>query len=76
MKSKLPGFRAIQHSSVHTRRGQATVEYIVLLGFTVVLAGLIARTLLTSLDNATLRFTARLEQNLKAGRAPANVWQN
>lgn len=56
--------------------GQAVLEYIILLSITLTGATLIARGILTSLDDAVLRFGGKLEKNLKTGRAPVGVWKN
>ena len=55
-------------------RGQATVEYILILSLTVTGASLLVRAIIKGLDNGVLRFGAQLERDLKTGRVPASVW--
>ncbi len=56
--------------------GQATVEYILLLSFCVVLAVALTRGILGALDRGVLRLGGQLEKDLKSGRAPLGVWSN
>jgi hypothetical protein len=56
--------------------GQALVEYILLVSFSLALAMGLARTLTSSMDNGTLRIGAQLERDLKSGRAVLGVWKN
>ena len=56
--------------------GQATVEYILLLSFSVGISILMARGFIATLDKGMLRIGAQLEQDLKSGRAPLSVWKN
>lgn len=57
-------------------RGQATVEYILLLSVTVLGASQLGKAILSVLDKAILKIGHELEVNLKTGRAPLGVWQN
>lgn len=57
-------------------RGQATVEYVLLLSFTVVFVTTLARALIGVMDKGILQFGGVLEKDLKTGRAPLNVWKN
>ncbi|MCM2322418.1 MAG: hypothetical protein NDJ90_04060 [Oligoflexia bacterium] len=56
--------------------GQATLEYILILTFTVGAAAALARGLLGALNKGVLTLGAQLERNLKTGRAPAHVFVN
>lgn len=56
--------------------GQGTVEYIVILSASVFGASQLARKLLGALDTGILRLGGQLEQDLKTGRLPLNVWKN
>ncbi len=58
------------------QRGQAVLEYILLLAITLTLVVGMSKTILEALDQSVLRFGGRLEKTLKTGRAPANVWTN
>ncbi len=58
------------------QRGQAVLEYILLLAVTVSLVVGFSKTILTAVDQGILKFGGRLEKTLKTGRAPANVWTN
>jgi Flp pilus assembly pilin Flp len=63
-------------SFVRDESGQATVEYILILTLAAVGAGTMARSLLGVLDRGILKLGVQLENDLKTGRAPANVWDN
>jgi hypothetical protein len=56
--------------------GQATMEYVIILAASVTGAAALARQIMNTLDAGILRLGAQLEQDLKTGRAPLNVWQN
>lgn len=56
--------------------GQAMVEYILIVAFSVALAAGLARTLTKSIDLAVLRIGSQLEKDLKTGRATLDVWKN
>jgi hypothetical protein len=56
--------------------GQATVEYVLILIFTVGFASQLSKLLLGALDRAILVLGAELERGLKTGRLKPNVWQN
>lgn len=56
--------------------GQGVTEYVLLLGFVVLGAGVIARGILTALDAGVLKLGGQLEKDLKTGRAPLGNWQN
>ena len=58
------------------RSGQATVEYLLIVAVVVILAGVLSRGLLVTLDSAILGFGGKLEKNLKTGRAPLNAYVN
>lgn len=57
-------------------RGQATLEYILILSATVVGAGLMSRTIIKTLDTGILKLGGQLEKDLKTGRAPLGIWKN
>ena len=59
-----------------SQSGQATVEYILLLLFTVGIATGLSRTIIGALDDGILRMGGQLQKDLKSGRAPNNVWRN
>lgn len=56
--------------------GQAITEYILLLSFVTVGSVAIARAILAILDQITMQFGGQLEQDIKTGRAPVNVFRN
>lgn len=56
--------------------GQATVEYILVLSVTVVIAAALSRKVLEVMDRGILRFGSQLEKDLKTGRMPIYVWRN
>ena len=56
--------------------GQAVIEYVLLLSATLISAGLLARGILSALDNGVLKLGGVLEKDLKTGRAPLSVYQN
>ena len=56
--------------------GQATVEYILLISFSVTSAVLLARGILSALDQGILKLGSQLEKDLKTGRAPLGIWSN
>lgn len=56
--------------------GQATVEYILLLSFSLLVVISFARGLMSSIDRGILRFGGQLEKDLKTGRAPLSVYIN
>ncbi len=56
--------------------GQAVIEYVLILSATLVSAGLLARGILSALDNGVLKLGGVLEKDLKTGRAPLSVYQN
>ncbi|OFZ19712.1 MAG: hypothetical protein A2X94_16795 [Bdellovibrionales bacterium GWB1_55_8] len=56
-------------------RGQATVEYILILSVAVVAAGAMARGLLGVVDRGILRFGGQLEKDLKTGRMNSGLWK-
>lgn len=57
-------------------RGQATVEYVLILSLTVATAIGLAKGILGAVDSGILRLGGQLEKDLKTGRAPLNVWIN
>ncbi len=56
--------------------GQAVIEYVLILSATLISAGLLARGILSALDNGVLKLGGVLEKDLKTGRAPLSVYQN
>ena len=56
--------------------GQATVEYILILSVAILGAAQVARQIRTLIDQMILRLGGQLEQDLKTGRTPINVWEN
>ncbi|OFZ73944.1 MAG: hypothetical protein A3K03_04845 [Bdellovibrionales bacterium RIFOXYD1_FULL_44_7] len=61
---------------VRDDKGQATVEYILLLSVTAVAAGALSRAILSTIDKGILRFGGQLEKDLKTGRTPVTIWKN
>lgn len=57
-------------------RGQATLEYILILTVSVAVCIILVRGMTESVDNAILRFGGNLEKSLKSGRAPLDVYLN
>lgn len=56
-------------------RGQGTLEYILILSVTVVIAGALGRAVIAALDKGVLRIGGQLEKDLKTGRAPLGIWK-
>jgi Flp pilus assembly pilin Flp len=56
--------------------GQAVIEYVLILSATLIAAGMLARGILSALDNGVLKLGGQLEKDLKTGRAPLTVYQN
>ncbi len=82
-RSFLRGIRAgLLNSGVAARRflrdesGQGTLEYVLILTFTVVAASALFRKLTELMDDGFKVFAAQLEKDLKSGRKPLNVWKN
>jgi hypothetical protein len=61
---------------IHDEQGQGTIEYIVILSASVYGAVQLSRQIVKALDAGVLRLGGQLEQDLKSGRAPLNVWSN
>lgn len=57
-------------------RGQATLEYVLLLAFTIGGTVGLAKAILATLDKGVLRLGAQLEMDLKTGRADLSAWKN
>jgi hypothetical protein len=57
-------------------KGQATLEYILILSAAVLGAAAISRSILSALDRGILHLGAELEKDLRTGRLPVNVWKN
>ena len=57
-------------------RGQATLEYILILSASVLGAAAISRTIISALDRGILNLGAQLEKDLRTGRVPVDVWKN
>ena len=81
--SYIQGIRAgLLKSGVSARRflrdesGQGTLEYVLILTFTVVAASALFRKLTELMDDGFKIFAAQLEKDLKSGRKPLNVWKN
>src|SRR4051812_42757241 len=55
-------------------RGQATLEYILILSASVVGAAAISRTIIGALDRGILHLGAELEKDLRTGRVPVDAW--
>jgi|GEM_PF-1607475 len=79
----LAGIRAgLLQTGVAARRflqdesGQGTLEYVLILTFTVVAASALFRKLTELMDDGFKVFAAQLEKDLKSGRKPLNVWKN
>lgn len=56
--------------------GQAITEYILLLSLVTAISVAVAQAILSILDQITMQFGGQLEQDLKSGRAPVNVFRN
>lgn len=63
-------------SFLKNESGQATVEYILILGMAILAASGIGRGLMAVMDRGVVGLGGKLEQQLKTGRAPADVWTN
>ncbi len=61
---------------IQNEEGQATVEYVLILLFTIGFASQLSKMLLGAVDRAILIVGAELERGLKTGRLIPNVWQN
>lgn len=61
---------------IQEESGQGTLEYVLLLGGTLLGVTQLLRGLLSAFDQGLLRFGAQLEKDLKTGRASLNVWGN
>jgi hypothetical protein len=70
------GFSALLRSFCEDESGQATLEYILLLSFTVTGTIALARVIRDTLDKGVLRLGAQLEMDLKTGRADLSAWKN
>lgn len=57
-------------------RGQATLEYILLLTLVVTAAGALSRGILNGLYSGVAILGGQLEKDLKTGRAEISVWKN
>lgn len=57
-------------------QGQATVEYILILGMVTTVAVSLTRAILGALDRGVLSLGAQLEKDLKTGRVQISVWKN
>jgi hypothetical protein len=56
--------------------GQAVLEYVMLLGITVGTMLYFVRTMNKTFDKTVPKWGGRLERQLRAGAAPAKVWDN
>ncbi|NDF14278.1 hypothetical protein EB061_03010 [bacterium] len=56
-------------------RGQAILEYVILLGITVGIGIFAFQTLNRSVDRAVPKIGGNLEKQLRSGAAPANLWR-
>lgn len=65
-----------QISLVKNKKGQATVEYILVLAFVLFFAGKASKSIIGMLDTGILKVGGRLEKQLKTGRAQLNTWKN
>lgn len=70
------GFSGFLRSLMKDDDGQATVEYILLLTFTISGTVGLAKVILGAIDRGVLRFGAQLEMDLKTGRTDLRAWQN
>lgn len=64
------------HRFLSDESGQATVEYVLILSFVVVVAGTISRTLMSTLDRSIGFLGAELEKQLRTGRLKVSAWNN
>jgi hypothetical protein len=55
--------------------GQGTLEYILILSVSVVIAGALGRAVIGALDKGVLRIGGQLEKDLKTGRTPLGIWK-
>jgi hypothetical protein len=69
-------FLGALRSLARDERGQGTIEYILILSAAVLGAAALGRAILRSLDRGVLFIGGTLEQDLKSGRAPLDVWKN
>src|SRR5688572_28923900 len=54
--------------------GQGTIEYVLILAFTVIGSSALVRAVVEALDRGVLTIGAALETDLKTGRLPVNFW--
>ena len=59
-----------------SRKGQATLEYILILAIVAAITVGVASVIRETLDGGILRFGGRLEQNMKTGRTSIDIWTN
>ncbi|OFZ52745.1 MAG: hypothetical protein A2428_03330 [Bdellovibrionales bacterium RIFOXYC1_FULL_54_43] len=64
------------HLFIRDDRGQATVEYILILSMAVFGAGALARAIMGAVNQGVLRLGGALEKDLKTGRMPVSIWNN
>ena len=74
--SSSDGFLAPERGLRRDQRGQATVEYILILSVTILGAAGLSRAIVGAFDSGILRFGAALEQDLRTGRSPLDIWKN
>jgi hypothetical protein len=85
-KLKLPLFFSLQISYsvrkktpkkiLRNQRGQASVEYILVLLLMLFFAGKTSKAIIGFLDSGILRVGGALEKQLKTGRVQLNTWRN
>lgn len=70
------GFSKIFRAFCEDESGQATLEYILLLSFTITGTVALAKVIRNTLDTGVLRLGAQLEMDLKTGKAALSAWKN
>ncbi len=61
--------------SVQKIRGQAILEYVILLSITLGLGVFVFNTLTKNLDQSIPKMGGNLEKQLRSGAAPASLWR-
>lgn len=61
---------------IRDESGQGTLEYVLILTFTIVAASALFKKLISLMDDGFKVFAAQLEKDLKSGRKPLSVWKN
>lgn len=69
-------FQKIVHQFYECQAGQATTEYVLILGAATFAAIGLTRAIIGVLDRGVLKLGGQLEKDLKSGREPLHAWKN